>query len=416
MHLLEKYSLNCGVSPKKLGNPYIYTSYFPIDVEKYIVIHASSGMPAKNYSYYQDVVDFIFEKINKLGYEIIQIGGADDPVLSKCINYQGKTNMHQSAFILKGASLLIANDSFSTHMASSFGIPSVSLYSVIQPEVAGPYWNNGKQFTIMAPLNGKKPKYSAQDPEMVINKIKPEEIIKKIQLALPEIDFSKESKVESLFFGKNYSKLVLEFVPDQLINIDKGKEIPLNIRFDYLKSDNITDENLHSALINIASRKCSIVTSLPFDFKKIRIEEVKQNVSSFIFHIEKKYVSKIDESIKFINEAIKIGLNPHVALIKDEFSDDEINELKYKFLDIRPINLLDQTSWSNSIDVETKNKITDLTIFKSSRIIYSNGKNYLSKAAYLQDVSSDSFEQNLSLIKDKGSLGKELENCYIYNP
>jgi hypothetical protein len=416
MHLLEKYSLNCGINPNKLKSPYIYTSYFPIDVKKYIVVHASSGMPAKNYSYYQDVIDFIFKKINKLGYEIIQIGGSEDPILNKCINYQGKTNIHQTAFILKGASLLIANDSFSTHMASSFGIPSVSLYSVIQPEVAGPYWKNGKQFTIMAPLNGKKPKYAAQDPEMVINKIKPEEVIRKIQLALPEIDLSDECKVDSLFFGKNYSKIVLEFVPDQLIEIDKGKEIPLNIRFDYLKSDTIKDENLHSALINIASRNCSIVTSLPFDFKKIRIEEAKQNISSFIFHIEKKYSSKIDESIDFINEAIKIGLNPHVALIKDDFSEDEINDLKFKFLDVRPINLLDQTSWSKSITEEINNKINDLTMFKSSRIIYSNGKNYLSKTAYLQGIDSDSFEQNLSIIKDKKSLGKELENCYIYNP
>lgn len=416
MHLLEKYSLNCGINPKKLGKPYIYTSYYPVDFEKYIVIHASSGMNAKNYSYYQDVVDFIFEKVNSFGYEIIQIGGEKDTILNKCINYQGKTNIHQTAYILKGASLLIANDSFSTHMASSFGIPSISLYSVIQPEVAGPYWKNGKQFTIMAPLNGKKPKYSAEDPEMVIDRIKPEQIIKKITSALAEIDLSKETKIESLYFGKNYHKTTLDFVPDRLMLIEQGKQLPLNIRFDYLKSNNITDENLHSALINISSRKCCVITSLPIDLAKLRAQEFKENITSFIFHIEKKYLSQIDESIKFIEEAKKNGMNPHVALIKNQFSDEEINDLKFKFLDVGKINLLDQTSWSECVDEDLYKKINDLTIFKSSRIIYSDGKNYLSKTAYLENISADTFEQKLSLIKDRKSLGEELENCYIYNP
>jgi len=415
MHLLETYSLNCGINPQRLGKPYIYTSYFPIGFEKYIIIHPDSETPAKNYSYYQDVIDFIFNKVEAMGYKIIQIGNKSDPVLNKCINYQGVTNIHQTAFILKGASLLIGNDGFSTHMASSFGIPSVTLYSNIQPEVAGPYWNNGEQFTIMSPLDGKKPRYSEQDPDMVINKIKPEEIIKKIQLALPEADFSNESKLESLFFGKNYSKTALEFVPDKIIKIDKGAGLPLNIRFDYLKTNSITDENLYSALANIASRKCCVITSLSFDFKKIKIEEIKQNINSFIFHIEKKHLNKIEESINFIKEAIKIGLNPNVAIIKDEFSEDQINDLKFKFLDIRPINLLDQTSWDKTLDEKAKEKINDLTMFKSSRIIYSNGKNFLSKTAYLEGVESESFEQRLSLIKDKNSLGKELENCYIYN-
>jgi hypothetical protein len=409
MHLLEKYSLKCGINPEKLGEPYIYTSYYPIDFEKYIVIHASSGMNAKNYSYYQDVIDFIFEKVNSLGYEIIQIGGEKDPALNKCVNYQGKTDIHQTSYILKGASLLIANDSFSTHMASSFGIPSISLYSVIQPEVAGPYWKNGKQFTIMAPLNGKK-------PEMVINRIKPEQIINKIAHVLSDVDLRKETEIESLYFGKNYHKTSLDFVPDRVMLIEQGRQLPLNIRFDYLKSDTITDENLHSALINISSRKCCVVTSLPLDLKKMRAQEFKENIISFIFHIEKKHLSRVDESIKFIEEAKKNGINPYVALIKNEFSEEEINDLKFKFLDVGKINLLDQTSWSECMNQDDYKKINDLTMFKSSRIIYSNGKNYLSKTAYLENISAETFEQKLSLIKDKKSLGEELENCYIYNP
>ena len=55
-------------------------------------------------------------------------------------------------------------------------------------------------------------------------------------------------------------------------------------------------------------------------------------------------------------------------------------------------------------------------MFKSSRIIFSDGKNYLSKTAYLEGANTESVEQKLSSIKDKKNLGEELENCYIYNP
>jgi len=217
MHLLEKYSLNCGVNPNKLEKPYIFTSYYPVSSKKYIVIHPSSGMPSKNYSYYQEIIDFIHEATTKAKYEIIQIGDAKDASLSKCTNLQGKTNIHQTCFLLKGASLFIGNDSFSTHVTSSYGNPLVSLYSTIQPEVAGPYWTNGKQFTIMAPLNGKKPKYSLEDPEKIIDKIMPEEIILNIQKALPDLDLKKIKKLKSIYFGKNYSKLKCRRILDLTI-------------------------------------------------------------------------------------------------------------------------------------------------------------------------------------------------------
>jgi hypothetical protein len=414
MHLIEKYSLNCGISPAKLGKPYIYTSYYPIPSNKYIVIHPSSGMSSKNYSYYQDIIDFIYEETKTTEFEIIQIGEEKDAPLSKCINLQGKTNIHQTCFILKNASLFIGNDSFSTHVSSAFGIPLVSLYSVIQPEVAGPYWNNGKQFTIMAPLEGKKPKYSAEDPDRLIDKIKPEEVLKKISLALPEINSFSNKNLESLFFGKGYPRISTEFVPDSLIEINNGTEIPLNIRFDYLDSD-ISSHNIDSALINLLKRKCGIITSSPFDLAKFKDANVKQNIISFIFHIEKNLLDSIDKSIEFISYAKKLGFNIKVALIKENFSEEEVSELKFKFLNIQGITFLNQTNWDTCITEETRKKINNLTILKSSRIIYSNNKVFLSKTALSENKPANNFTQPLSDIQDLKALGKELENCYLYN-
>lgn len=414
MHLLEKYSLNCGINPNKLDKPYIFTSYYPVSSKKYIVVHPSSGMPSKNYSYYQEVIDFIHEAAEKAKYEIIQIGEAKDPALSKCTNLQGKTNIHQTCFLLKGASLFIGNDSFSTHVSSAYGKPLVSLYSTIQPEVAGPYWKNGKQFTIMAPLNGKKPKYSLEDPEKIIDKIMPEEIISNIQKALPDLDLKKVKKLKSIYIGKNYNKPLLDVVPNSENAITFAPQMSINIRFDYLKNEP-SEFNILSACNNILKRKSGIVVSKPINLNKFTLPEIRQNILSFIFHIEKEALSHLDNIIEFISEAKKRGFDIKIALIGKNFTEEELADIKFKLFNLQHVNIIQETSWEEEIKKDASSRINNLTIFKSSRIIFSQNKAFLSKAAYIENKPADSLQQPLREIKDLEALGKELENCYIYN-
>ena len=416
MKIIDAYALLTG---SKIGKPYIFDSYFPIDCEKYITIQSNTQFDSRNYSYWQDVVNFLIKRLEKHKIFIIQVGVESDPQLMNVKSTVGKTNINQLAYIIKNSICHIGPDSLCTHLASYYDKPIVGLFSSNHAEISKPIFGNPKKLKIIdsySRVGNGKPSFSTFEDPKSINLIKPEEIIKEIESIIPDLDLEQFPKIESLYFGKNYPQSVLELVPDQLIVIDKGTQIPLNIRFDYLKSDKITDQNLHSALMNLASRKCSIITSLPFDLEKIRINDIKSNISSFIFHIEKKYLSKIDESIEFIQQLKKNGINAHVALIKKHFSEQEINDLKFKFFDIGKINSLDQTSWLESIDENISKKINDLTIFKSSRIIFSEGKNYLTKTAYLEGANAESFEQKLSSIKNKKSLGEELENCYIYNP
>ena len=415
MRIIDAYALLTG---SKIGKPYIFDSYFPIDCEKYITIQSNTEFDSRNYSYWQDIVDFLIQRLDKHKVSIIQVGVNGDPQLMNIKSTVGQTNINQLAYILKNSICHIGPDSLCTHLASYYDKPIIGLFSSNHAEISKPIFGSPEKLKIIdsySRIGNKKASFSSVENPKSINLIKPEEIIKKIADALPDLNLDDASKIESLYFGKSYPQVMLEFVPDQAILIDRGTQIPLNIRFDYLKSENITDENLNSALINLASRKCSIITSVPFDLKKIRIDHTKENISSFIFHIEKKHLSKIDKSIEFIQEVKKSGINLHVALIKKHFSDEEINNLKFKLLDIEKINPLDQTSWSECIDENISKKINNLTMFKSSRIIFSQGKNYLTKTAYLEGASTESFEQKLSSIKDKKSLGEELENCYIYN-
>ena len=64
MHLLEQYALSCGV---KIDRPFVQCNYFPVPFDDYIIIHPSSGMSAKNYDHYSEVVGLILPYLNKAG-------------------------------------------------------------------------------------------------------------------------------------------------------------------------------------------------------------------------------------------------------------------------------------------------------------------------------------------------------------
>jgi ADP-heptose:LPS heptosyltransferase len=102
MHLLETYALSTG---SKISKPFIIKKYFPLPTNKYITIQNSSGMNGKCYDYFQDVIDFLYEKLNSKGFQIIQIGSKEDKPLNRVINLQGQTDINQTAFILNNSSL-----------------------------------------------------------------------------------------------------------------------------------------------------------------------------------------------------------------------------------------------------------------------------------------------------------------------
>ena len=100
MHLIEQYALSCGV---KIDKPVVETSYFPVDCEKYITLHASSGMEAKNYDYFTDVITLISPYLEQKNIKIIQIGDRKDKKLEGCIHYNGTTNLKQSFYLIKNS-------------------------------------------------------------------------------------------------------------------------------------------------------------------------------------------------------------------------------------------------------------------------------------------------------------------------
>ena len=171
MHLLETYALSTG---SKIGEPFILKKFFPVKYEKYITLQNSSGMPSKCYDYFQETINFLLPMLQKHGIGIVQIGGPEDYPLNNVENLQGKTNIHQTAYIINNSLLHLGNDSFAIHMASAFGVKCVGLYSITLPEIAGPFYN--KKNSICLYPDSEKPSFNPNESPKRINKIKPEEV------------------------------------------------------------------------------------------------------------------------------------------------------------------------------------------------------------------------------------------------
>ena len=158
MHLVEQYALACGA---KIDNPTIEPSFFPIPFGKYLTLHASSGMEAKNYDYYNDVMRMIHPFLDKEGIKVVQIGAKEDKKILHCEHYTGGTSLKQTFYVIKNSLLHLGNDSFSTHVASGYNKPLVSIYSVLYKECCGPYWGDKEKQKLFEPNRaGKKCSFS----------------------------------------------------------------------------------------------------------------------------------------------------------------------------------------------------------------------------------------------------------------
>jgi hypothetical protein len=383
MHLIEQYALACGV---KIDKPHIETCFFPLSEEKYITLHASSGMQSKNYDYYDDVVEMINPHLGKEGIKIIQIGAKEDRPIKGCEHYQGKTNIKQSAYIIENSTLHFGNDSFSTHVASGFNKKIVCLYSVLYKECCGPYWGDkSNQILIESHRNGLKPSFSNKESIKTINLIKPENIAASI-LKLLNIDNDLKN-IETLHLGNRYHIPAISVVPNHIMPKDFFQGQPVNIwGHECFDEQNITKWAY--------DRKCNIFLDQPMSIKYLNV--IRKNINAINYYVsentEEKYFKLLEQG------GVKFNL-----LCKDE---NKINDLRLKFFDW-PISLIKDKTKK---DLDTSNKLCDNSRYKNSMKIVSQGQVYNSKAAWKHD-----FEGDHDQVIDCPEFWEELDTLKIYN-
>lgn len=376
MHLIERYATACGV---KIDKPYIYETFFPLPVEKYITFQPYSKYPSKNYDYWEEVISILSSYLQQNNINIVQIGGKDDRPVSNCINLCGQTKISQAAFIVKNSIMHLGTDSFAAHIASGYGKKIVAIYSNNNINNVKPYWTKAEDMILLKPNTNKKPQYSVNEMPKSINSIKPEQIAKGV-LDLLNIKYNNLPK--TLFIGQEYTNKTLEIIPDQAINAAQIQIDNIIIRMDYHFNEQILEYYLQN-------KKCIIITDKPVSEHLLR--NYKQNIAQIIYIIDKNNDPNFARCLK--RNAINYALISYLE-------EKHLNQFKLEYMDY---GLIIRRNYPNKLDIDYNN-----TYFKSSRIILSGQGQFSTKYQWINNNNSNRFIDNPELQKD-------LNNLYIFS-
>ena len=298
MRLLDTYATNTG---SKIDKPFIYTKFFPLPLEKYITFQAQTPYDSRNYSYWQEVIGLIHAPLLKENIHILQVGIKDEKVFNGTINIVGQTTLNQLAYVIENGILHFGADSLSVHLASYFDKPILSIYSISNPNVAGPHFGDKDKHILLKGyerIGNKKPSYSQVESPKSIDTIKPEEIAKGI---LDLLNISHSKLPETIHIGPDFNNRSFEVILDDEIDVNS---IPIEnpiIRMDYLFNEKVLEKVL------------SIKKSIIFTDKPIKKDILKKHKSNIIQLI---YIIDHDNDLNFV-KALK---NNYLSFVNDYFT------------------------------------------------------------------------------------------------
>jgi hypothetical protein len=376
MHLIERYATACGV---KIDKPYIYDTFFPINVEKYISFQPFSKYQSKNYDYWDEVVAIIFPYLQQNNITLVHIGAKDDKAINNTLNLCGQTNIPQSAYIIKNGIMHVGADSFAAHIASGYGKKIVALYSNNNINNVKPYWSRPEDMVLLNPEINKKPQYSVNETPKSINNIKPEAIAEGI-LKLLNIPYG--NLPNTVYIGNEYVNKTLEIIPDKPINPAQIGIDTLIIRMDYTFNEQVLE-------LFLQQKKCIIFTNKPINEELLK--KYKQNIPQLIYIVEKDNDASFAKTLK---------INTINAAFISYLSEEELNQFKLHYMDYGLIVKRD--------DPTDKIEISNNTYFKSSRILISSEGQFNSKYQWQTKDMSNKYLND-------SELSKELNNLYIFN-
>ena len=385
MNIAEKYALGCGL---KIAKPFIDLAYLPICEDNIITIDTRCRYNDGTYDYFSDVVSLIAPFLKEKNIEIYQIASDENVKLAakRCFI---KINKKQEAYIISKSKLLIANQNYSLYLASALGIPSIGLYSLFESDTIKPIWNQHLQINIDSERYGNLPSYGQlNESPKTVNSISPYLVAKKILDALNiknDLD-----RFELVHLGKEFNRKVVEIVPNYTTEEKFLQDQFVNPRLDYIESMS-TD----ALKFWIKNRKVNIITDK--DINLSLLAPYKQNVKNITIMISDRISENFLKNCKYLGFSIKIYCN----------QIDKINEFRFKFLDWDIFE--DKAS---TLPDDVKSKINETTKFTSSKILFSSGKLFSSKASFLRNSPLDKLGEHVILSKE---FEEEQDYFKIYN-
>ena len=385
MNIAEKYALECGL---KIAKPFIDLAYLPICEDNIITIDTRCRYNDGTYDYFSDVVSLIAPFLKEKNIEIYQIANDENVKLAakRCFI---KINKKQEAYIISKSKLVVGNQNYSLYLASILGVPSIGLYSLFESDTIKPIWNQHLQINIDSERYGNLPSYGQlNESPKTINSISPYLVAKKI---LDSLNIKNNlDRFELIHLGKEFNRKVVEIVPNYTTEEKFLQDQFVNLRLDYL--DNMSVEALNFWVKN---RKVNIITDK--DINLSLLAPYKQNIKNITIMISDRISENFLKNCKYLGFSIKIYCN----------QIDKINEFRFKFLDWDIFE--DKAS---TLPDDVKSKINETTKFVSSKIIFSSGKLFSSKASFLKNTPLDKLGEPVILSKD---FEEEQDYFKIYN-
>ena len=385
MNLSEKIALDCGV---KIGKPYLDRSFIPIPYDRFIIFDTRCVSKEGKYDFFEEVLNLIRPYLKENNIKCIQFCTDEDKKLS-CDKTYIKIAKKQEFYLISKCDFLVSNDNYSLYACSVFNRNSLGLYSVFPSKSNAPVWNKDKQIIIESDRDGNNPTYNQlKETPKTINFINPYEIAVKL---LNKLNIKNSlDKTKLVHLGENYNQKIVEIVPDFTSSNDFLKGNSINLRLDLMKEMN--GSVFHYWLSN---RKVNILTNKDLNINLLKA--FKQNVIGITI------ILSPDVSEGFLKACKSLGLQIQVYCSEAE----RINDYRFKFLDWDV-----EEDYNESLKI---NKIKDLnknSKYVSSKNIFSKGKIYPSKAAYLQDKPLVKSGNHVILNEE---FEKELEYFKIYN-
>jgi ADP-heptose:LPS heptosyltransferase len=403
MKLLELFSLATGL---KIGKQFLLEKFYPLpDSRPYITIQGGSGMAAKNYAYFNEILDILAPILNANNVVLIQLGGPEDQPLKHCLHLQGKTDLHQSNYILSRAILHLGNDSWMAHRTGHVGVPVVEIFGSTSLFNHSPLDHPSNSEFIEAHRWDKNPSFAAQEFPSTINTIRPEQIINAI---LKILGSTQKFDRESYYIGNLYNNTTIEYIPNFLSNPNELKEIMFVARYDLGGAEEI----LYQAL---QTRKMAVVTEKSLNVEVLK--QLKQNIIILTYKITK------DTDFNNVKEIKRSGIKHRfVSDIQDE---KELSELRLKFFELGLIEKITKRTkdnfWTESkqylnfeLDKDTALSQDGNLWFRSNKFTLSEGKIFLSKSAWRKNLPTTSFENNVMNLIDDPELWEDLDYFYIF--
>lgn len=399
--LITVYSTSSGL---KISKPKLLENFYPVKFDKYITLQTGSGMAAKNYDYWGEVISLLKKYLDANQIGIVLLGAPEDFLVKHVLDLRGKTTIHQSHFIIKNALLHMGSDSCLVHIAGANNVPVVGLYGSTSIDNHGPFWKNEeKSIFLESHRFGNKPSFASQEAPKTINLIRPEEIANAV---LKILNIKEDPGINSLYIGPIYNHTLIEAIPDSPFPEMFAPQSPVIIRMDYVFNEDNLFKIAKQRSVHIVSDK---------EINSDLIKSIKDRIIGLNLEV------KEDTSPAFLALIKSLGIKTLLYTKSDD--ENVLSSLRFKFFDFGFIDKLnthrlenfvnDSRRYRNDSSLDFSEKFDNME-YKSNKFIISNNKIYLSKAAWLANQPTNSVEENAQKVFNTPEFWNELEHFYIY--